>query len=47
MPIVAAALMATTGTLATLDIRKEWAEYATGVSLIAGLVAVGASFTIH
>lgn len=47
MPIVAAALMATSGTLATLDIRKGWAEYATGVSLIAGLVAVGASFTIH
>lgn len=47
MPIVAAALMATTGTLVSLDVRKAWAEYATGVSLIAGLAAIGASFTIH
>ncbi len=47
MPIVAAALLATTGTLASLDIRRQWAEYATGASLIAGLVAIGASFTIH
>jgi hypothetical protein len=46
MPIIAATFIAAGGTLASLDLRKAWAEYAAGSAMIAGLAAIGAALPV-
>ena len=43
MPVLSAVLVASSFAVASLDLRKSWAEQATGLALISGLVLAGAS----
>lgn len=46
MPIIAATFIAAGGALASLDLRKAWADYAAGGAMIVCLAAIGATLPV-
>lgn len=46
MPIIAATFIAADGALASLDLRKAWAECTAGGAMIAGPAAIGAALPV-